>query len=206
MRLETRRRTAHVAVAAVIATASFLLLADGSAVARTSLTSGTTLVGTWTRKNSCSAFVKALTRAGLRASMKEWLVGAGFFKSPGQISTATPCRGATNVKHSHFFTRPGGFGSYDETGQQVDDGDYKIVAPNILAFPSHAQEFGHKVKVRYKSLVTSSRFRSSFPTRVRASAAMRTVGRYRRSIRARSSLASIGEPTRASFWRRAVGG
>jgi hypothetical protein len=150
MRLETRRRTAHVAVAAVVATASFLLLADGSAVARTSLTSGTTLVGTWTRKNSCSAFVKALTRAGLRASMKEWLVGAGFFKSPGQISTATPCRGATNVKHSHFFTRPGGFGSYDETGQQVDDGDYKIVAPNILAFPSHAQEFGHKVKVRYK--------------------------------------------------------
>jgi hypothetical protein len=91
MRLETRRRTAHVALAAVVATASSLLLADGSAVARTSLASGKSLVGTWTRKNSCSAFVKALTQAGLRTSMKEWLVGAGYFKSPADLdSDAVP--------------------------------------------------------------------------------------------------------------------
>ena len=75
--------------------------------------------------------------------------GAGYFKSPGQISRAVPCHGATNVKHSHFLTASGAFGSYDQNGQQVDDSDYKIIATNTLAFPSHAREFGRKVKVRY---------------------------------------------------------
>ena len=108
------------------------------------------LVGDWQRTNSCTAFVKAMRRAGLGRGLREWLVGAGYFRSARRIDPARPCRHARNVKHSHFFTAAGGFGSRDENGKQVDDGDYQIIALRTLAFPSHAKEFGHKVKVHYR--------------------------------------------------------
>jgi hypothetical protein len=108
------------------------------------------LVGVWHRANSCDALVRALTKAGLHSFVRETLVGAGYFADASQISASQPCHGARNVKHSHFFTASGGFGSYDEKGAQVDDGDYKIIAPHTLVFPSHAREFGHKVTVHYR--------------------------------------------------------
>ena len=107
------------------------------------------LIGNWQRTNSCSAFVKAIRHAGLERRLNEWLVGAGYFQSANQIDPAAPCRHARNVKHSHFFTAAGGFGSRDENGNQVDDGNYKITAPHTLAFPSHARDFGYRIKVRY---------------------------------------------------------
>jgi hypothetical protein len=82
------------------------------------------LVGTWQRVNSCESFVRTFKRAGLGKLVPESLVGAGYFKRAGEIDDANPCRGATEVAHSHFFTDTGGFGSHDEKGEQVDDGDY----------------------------------------------------------------------------------
>lgn len=108
------------------------------------------LVGTWTRVNSCQAFVRAFKQAGLSDLAPDSLVGAGFFKQKRQIDAAHPCKGAREVMHSHFFTATGGFGSYDETGAQVDNGNYKIVAPNTLTFPSHAKDFSYKIKVHYR--------------------------------------------------------
>jgi hypothetical protein len=117
------------------------------------------LVGTWTRVNSCHAFVQAFTQAGLTRLIPDSLVGGGYFKQKSQIDAAHPCKGARQFKHSHFFTATGAFGSYDETGAQVDDGDYKIVAPNTLTFPSHEKDFGYKITVHYrisrKTLTTS---------------------------------------------------
>ena len=116
------------------------------------------LIGNWQRTNSCTAFVKAMRRAGLGRGLSEWLVGAGYFRSASQIDPAAPCKHARNLKHSHFFTAAGKFGSRDEKGNQVDDGDYEIVAPHMLAFPSHAREFGHGVKVRYRIPAGKLRF------------------------------------------------
>jgi hypothetical protein len=140
-----------------------VLAAAGAVAAGVAPTSGPAmgpanlLAGTWQRTNSCTAFVKAMRHARLGRGLSEWLVGAGYFRSAKQIDPAAPCRHARNVRHSHFFTATGGFGSRDEKGRQVDDGDYEIIAPHMLAFPSHAKEFGHKVRVRYR--ITAGRLR-----------------------------------------------
>jgi hypothetical protein len=97
---------------------------------------GSPLVGTWERVNSCKGFVQAFTTAGLIDLAPEWLVGAGYYASADQIDKNDMCKGATEVKHSHFFTASGGFGSYDQNGQQVDDGSYKLVDDHNIAFPS----------------------------------------------------------------------
>jgi hypothetical protein len=133
------------AVAATGAVAAGVAASPGPAMGPTN-----PLIGNWQRTNSCSAFVRAMRHADLGRGMSEWLVGAGYFRSARQIDPARPCRHARNVKHSHFFTAAGGFGSRDEKGNQVDDGDYEFIARQTLAFPSHAKEFGHKVKVHYR--------------------------------------------------------
>jgi hypothetical protein len=53
------------------------------------------------------------------------------------------CKATGPVEHSHFFTASGGFGSHDENGQRVDDGDYQVVDADTIAFPSHAREFSY---------------------------------------------------------------
>lgn len=108
------------------------------------------LVGTWRRVNSCETFVRAFAGAGLQELAPEWLAGGGYFERAGEIDDAHPCRGATEVEHSHFFTKAGGFGSYDEKGEQVDDGDYKAVNETTLRFPSAASAFGGEITVRYR--------------------------------------------------------
>lgn len=107
------------------------------------------LVGTWNRVNDCDTFVRTLEDAGLIALAPDVLVGGGYFTGVNQIDEADLCKGATEVEHSHFFTDSGGFGSNDETGAQVDDGDYKIIDAQTLTFPSHAQEFSDDITVHY---------------------------------------------------------
>jgi hypothetical protein len=121
------------------------------------------LIGNWQRTNSCTALVKAIRHAGLDRRLREWLVGAGYFRSANQIDPAAPCTHARNVKHSHFFTGTGGFGSRDEKGNQVDDGDHEITAPHTLAFPSHAKEFGYRIKVRFRIKAGKLRFNVVVP-------------------------------------------
>jgi hypothetical protein len=65
-------------------------------------------------------------------------------QSPNRAKDHEYCAGAVPAReHSHFFTSGGQFGSLDETGGQVDDGDYKVTSPGVLTFPSHAREFGY---------------------------------------------------------------
>jgi hypothetical protein len=92
-----------------------------------------TLVGTWTRVNDCESFVGALEDADLADLAPEWLVGAGYFATEAEIDPADPCAGATEVEHSHFFTADGEFGSLDEHGRQVDDGQYDVVDEDTIA-------------------------------------------------------------------------
>ena len=83
----------------------------------------------------------AFERAGLAQTHVDWLTGNFYGGSPAPTG-GDVCEGARGpLEHSHFFTASGEFGSHDENGQQVDDGDY-VVSDGKLAFPSHATEFG----------------------------------------------------------------
>jgi hypothetical protein len=106
------------------------------------------LIGEWQRKNSCKAFVAALKKAGLAGQMAKSL--DGWVPDAKHLDPANPCAGAFDVIHSHFFTADGQFGSHDDHGQQVDDGDYAVTADSTLTFPSHAREFGAAVVVRFR--------------------------------------------------------
>jgi dipeptidyl aminopeptidase/acylaminoacyl peptidase len=100
------------------------------------------IVGSWHRSQTCSEMLAAFEAAGLAESHVGWLQGNFFGGEPGPTE-GDVCAGAQGpLEHSHFFTDEGAFGSLDESGEQVDDGDYVVVDEDTLAFPSHATEFG----------------------------------------------------------------
>jgi hypothetical protein len=94
------------------------------------------IIGTWKRDATCGDRVKALTDAGMGKFAIESAAGDGLI--PGvtdadQVKDPShPCRGAKPVEHSHFFTDEGQFGSLDDTGQQVDDGSYRLVGKDSV--------------------------------------------------------------------------
>lgn len=103
----------------------------------------TDLVGSWHRAQSCEEILAVFKSAGLAESHADWLTGNFFGGSPAPTG-ADPCQGSPGpLEHAHFFTADGQFGSRDENGRQVDDGDYRPVDAGTLAFPSHATEFGY---------------------------------------------------------------
>jgi hypothetical protein len=84
------------------------------------------LIGEWVAENRCEDLVRALREAGLDAYIGRMLTGQYRDETPRQIARdRNPCRGATSFEHSHAFERDGGFASYDDTGQQVDQGVYE---------------------------------------------------------------------------------
>jgi alpha/beta hydrolase family protein len=102
-----------------------------------------TIVGTWHRAQSCEEMLAVFEAAGLAESHLGWLQGNFFGGGPGPTE-GDVCAGAQGpLEHDHFFTDDGAFGSHDENGEQVDDGDYEVVDGDSLAFPSHASEFGY---------------------------------------------------------------
>lgn len=99
------------------------------------------LVGEWHRAQSCQQVLAAFEAAGLAESQRGWLQGNFFGGSPGPAD-GDPCAGADGpLEHDHYFTGDGRFGSHDENGEAVDDGDYRKVDADTVAFPSHAREF-----------------------------------------------------------------
>jgi hypothetical protein len=101
------------------------------------------IVGDWTRVQSCQDQLAAFQAAGLAETHGTWITDNWFAAGASPPTSGDLCAGAkAPVEHSHFFTADRQFGSRDEDGQQVDDGDYAIVDPDTLAFPSHAREFG----------------------------------------------------------------
>ena len=103
------------------------------------------VLGTWSAITTCSAQYNAVLKwPGLRKYAAEMVVGNGFIPGVTRVSQlkdpSRPCAGAVPRKHSHFFTKPGSFGSRDWTGEQVDDGTYTLKGRNRLVihkeFPS----------------------------------------------------------------------
>src|SRR3954452_16398527 len=98
----------------------------GSTSAAASTSAKGVIVGEWTARRGCDAMYQALVRAGLRVAAAPVL--GDFFpgSTPRQLARKTDiCAGAgPAVRHSHFFTPGGSFGSLDENYQQVDDGRY----------------------------------------------------------------------------------
>ena len=140
--LETRAMRLLVAVAAILFAACGSaspsvrrrpsLRADPSGAPATAAAASTApadLVGEWERETRCEEIVAALQAAGLEKWNVE--VAAGFVpgaEGPEAVEDpAEPCRDAVPLRHSHFFTADGQFGSRDQDGNQVDDGTYRIV-------------------------------------------------------------------------------
>ena len=131
------------------------------------------LVGAWVRLQSCEEQLAAFEQAGLAQTHVMWIAGnwVGEEASP---APGMECDGARAAEeHSHFFTADGRFGSRDAQGQQVDDGDYVLVDPDTLSFPSHAQEFGYAgdVLVDYKIAGDSATFHVQLPDACEAACA-----------------------------------
>jgi hypothetical protein len=103
----------------------------GSAVKTTAKTTAKTkpsLVGRWELIRTCESQVAALRKAGLGALAPS--VAGDYFPDtdPAQLAKKRRvCAGARAAAHSHFFTKDGEFGSLDENGEQVDDGQYRLV-------------------------------------------------------------------------------
>ena len=87
--------------------------------------------------------VAALESAGLGKFAVEHAAGQGWIPgvtSPEQIKDPEhPCQGAIPLKHGHFFTEDGLFGSTDDQGDQVDDGTYRVLDEDTIIVE---KEFG----------------------------------------------------------------
>ena len=114
----------------------------GEAIASSDTSAAMPIVGEWVRTATCEEALTAFIEAGLDDQVEDWVVGnyvaEGAEAAPGdECANAKPA-----VPHSHFFTKDGAFGSRDEHGQQVDDGDYEVVDADTLSFPSATRDFG----------------------------------------------------------------
>jgi hypothetical protein len=91
------------------------------------------LVGQWELKRTCAMIVRALTRAGLSdlipQDIGELIKGVPENGPlPASWDPSYPCSLAKPpIEHSHTFWAGGTFNSYDENGNQVDDGFYTLV-------------------------------------------------------------------------------
>lgn len=103
-----------------------------------------TIVGNWQRVTTCDERVTALERAGLGKFAVEHAAGEGWIPgvtSPEQIKDPEhPCEGAIPLKHGHYFTEDGLFGSTDDQGDQVDDGTYHVIDEDTIVVE---KEFGN---------------------------------------------------------------
>ena len=101
------------------------------------------IVGEWERTTTCEERVEALEQVGLGRFATEHAAGEGWLPGvtdPEQIkNTEQPCVGAVPLKHGHFFTADGMFGSRDAEGDQVDDGTYRSIDENTIVVQ---KEFG----------------------------------------------------------------
>lgn len=114
------------------------------------------IVGHWQRVTTCEERVKALKDAGLGRFAAEHAAGEGWIPevtSPGQIEDPRhPCEGAVPLKHGHFFTEDGLFGSTDDQGDQVDDGTYRVIDQDTIVIKKEFGNVTFDYQVRDRSL------------------------------------------------------
>jgi hypothetical protein len=103
------------------------------------------IVGTWDGVHTCQRIVDNLRAAGLDSQAILNIVDVGVL--PGVKSTADiedldrPCAGAVDVPHAHFFRESGEFGSLDQDGNQVDDGEWHLVDATTISISGVAFHF-----------------------------------------------------------------
>jgi hypothetical protein len=90
------------------------------------------LVGQWELNRTCQAIVQALTKAGhpelIKGAAGELVEGNVDGAVPADWDPDHPCaRALPPTPHSHTFWPNGMFNSYDENGNQVDDGPWAIL-------------------------------------------------------------------------------
>jgi hypothetical protein len=120
-----------------------------------SIPSGSTtpdIVGDWTRTQSCEEELADFREQGLAEAEGYQWVTANWVPGAPSPNGSDYCAGAIGpTPQTHFFTADGQFGSRDENGQQVDEGDYLITTSGVVTFPSHARDFGYSgtITVQY---------------------------------------------------------
>lgn len=114
------------------------------------------IVGSWERVTTCAQRVNALRDAGLGEFALEHAAGEGWIPgvtSPDQIEDPKrPCEGAVPLRHGHFFTEDGEFGSTDDGGDVVDDGTYRVVDSDTIIVHKEFGEVTFDYRIRGDSL------------------------------------------------------
>lgn len=113
------------------------------------------LVGEWEMEQACEQIVERLTDAGMDAWALEYAAAFVPGASSGEdiVNPSKSCNGAVPLRHSHFFTADGEFGSRDQKGAQVDAGRYRIVDESSFVI-SNELEPGKRVDVTFHYDVT----------------------------------------------------
>jgi hypothetical protein len=105
------------------------------------------LVGEWQRTQKCPELVKILTANGMQSAVlpvlaeDDWIPGVS--RTSEIENPAQPCEDAVARKHSHFFTADGAFGSRDANGEQVDDGEYRLIGKDTVVV--NGTKFHYKI-------------------------------------------------------------
>jgi hypothetical protein len=114
------------------------------------------IVGHWERVTTCEQRVKALQEAGLGEFAVEHAAGEGWIPGvtdPSQIKDSQhPCEGAVPLKHGHYFTEGGEFGSTDDKGEVVDDGTYRAIGEDTIVVHKEFGDVTFAYRVRGDSL------------------------------------------------------
>jgi hypothetical protein len=100
------------------------------------------LVGQWQMVQTCAGMVRALTRTHrlelIRYELGDFVEGWEENGPPPAWDPQRPCTHATPPRpHSHTFWADGSFNSYDENGEQVDEGTYQLIDDHTFRFPPY---------------------------------------------------------------------
>ena len=109
------------------------------------------------REHECAGIADALAEAGFDESVIiETIVGNGLVagaESPSDVATVTEaCEQATTLEHSHEFTADGQFYSYDQDGNEVDFGTYRLVDDDTVAIGDASVEFDFTIEGDHMTL------------------------------------------------------
>jgi hypothetical protein len=136
-RTTPRRLTVGAALLTSVALASTFTAASVATSANSS-----PLVGRWSATRTCQGIVTGLRQNGLLAIAPS--VAADYFpnQTPAALARKSDiCSGGKSQLHSHFFTAYGKFGSLDQNGKQVDDGNYHLLNSTTVRINEGAFRF-----------------------------------------------------------------
>jgi hypothetical protein len=113
------------------------------------------LVGTWLGLHNCQRIVDIMTAAGMPEQALLNAAESGTIPGVAAIEDiadpTNPCVGATDMRHWHFFTASGEFGSLDMNKQRVDDGHWTLIDADTLAIngtPFDFQVDGDELRIQ----------------------------------------------------------